>query len=115
MASSDHPLDDRRPKPHRKYHYREAFVRSPNLGLNPIKVERISDGIAILKAVGEGKLCVCTRTRPKNGGWYTMAECDLRELSGKTEAAIYALLDKKTDDLSKSFHGKYVLEDRIIK
>jgi hypothetical protein len=96
-----------------KYHYREAFVKAPTLGLNPIKVERISDGIAVLKAIGEGKLCVCTRTRPKTGGYYAMAECDLRELSGKTEDAIYALLDKKTDQLSLKVDGKYVLEDRI--
>ena len=103
---------DRRTTP-RKYHYREAFVTSPNLGLNPIKVERISDGIAILKAIGEGKLSVCTLKRPKTGGYYAMAECDLRELSGKTEAAILALLDKKTDQLSERVDGKYVLKDRI--
>ena len=47
------------------------------------------------------------------GVYYAMAHCELRELRGKTEAEIYALLDKKTDELSKRFDGQYVLEDRI--
>ena len=102
-----------RPKTARKYHYREAFVKSPKLGINPIPVERIGDGLAILKAVGEGKLLVCTRKRPKSGGFYAMAECDLRELAGKSESQIYALLDRKTDELSTKPEGRYVLKDRV--
>jgi hypothetical protein len=43
----------------------------------------------------------------------TMAEYHLNELRNKSEAEIFALLDKKTDELSKTFADKYVLEDRI--
>ena len=99
----------------RKYHYREAFVKAEPLGINLIRVERIGDGIAILKAIGQGKLLMCTRKRPKGGGWYAMAECDLRELSGKSEEQIIAIFDWKTDKLSETFAGRYVLEDRISK
>lgn len=97
----------------RKYHYREAYVKAEPLGINLIKVERIRDGISILKALGQGTLMVCTRKRPKGGGWYAMAECELRELATKTEEQIMALLDKKTDKLSETFAGRYVLEDRV--
>src|SRR5262245_42162995 len=89
------------PKCKRKYRYREAFVKSPRLAMNLIKVARISDGLAILKAIGAGTLYVCTGKRPKSAAVYDMAECDLRELRNKTEAEIFALLDKKTDELSK--------------
>jgi hypothetical protein len=97
----------------KRYHYREAFIMSPKLGHSMIKVACISDGIIVLKALGEGDLLVCTRKRPKKGGYYAMAKCELREVDGKSESEIFELLDKKTDALSKKFDGKYVLEDRI--
>ena len=46
-------------------------------------------------------------------GYLRMAEGDLRELRGKTEGEIIALLDKKTEELRRTFAGQYVLEDRI--
>jgi hypothetical protein len=97
----------------RKYHYREAFIRSPRLDASIIKVERISDGIRLLRALGEGQLLLCTRKRPASGQFYAMAECNFRELRGKTEAEIFALFDKKTDELGKTFAGRYVLDDQI--
>jgi hypothetical protein len=97
----------------KRYHYREAFIMSPKLGHSMIKVECISDGIIVLRALGEGNLLVCTRKRPKKGGYYSMAKCELRELEGKSKSEIFELLDKKTDALSKKHDGEYVLEDRI--
>jgi hypothetical protein len=45
----------------KRYHYKEAYIMSPKLNLAMIKVGRISDGILILTALGEGKLLVSTR------------------------------------------------------
>jgi hypothetical protein len=96
----------------RKYHYREAFIKSPKLGINLIRVDRISEGLAILRAIGEGTLHVCTRKRTSHRV-LAMAECHLNELRNKSEAEIFALLDKKTDELSRTLAGQYVMEDRI--
>lgn len=70
---------------------------SPKLNHRIVEVLRISDGIAILEALGEGKLMVSTRRRPKDKGWHNMAVCYLQELVGKSEADVLEMLDKKTD------------------
>jgi hypothetical protein len=59
---------------------------------------RISHGIVILEALGEGSLLVSTKKRPPNG-YYSMAECSIEELRGKSEDEIFAILDKRTDEV----------------
>lgn len=87
----------RAPSVHR-YSYKQAFIKSPKLKLRLAEVLRISDGIAILEALGEGSLLVGTKRRPQDG-YYSMAECTIEELRGKSEAEIFGLLDKRTDQV----------------
>jgi hypothetical protein len=61
-----------------------------------VEIVRISDGVAILEALGEGSLLVSTRKRPPDG-FHAMAECSIEELRGKTETEVFALLDSRTD------------------
>jgi hypothetical protein len=88
------------PKVERKYHYKEAFIMSPKLNLAIIQVATISDGINILRALGEGTLMVSTHKRDKKDGYFNMAKCDIAELIGKSEAEVIALLDKRTKELT---------------
>ncbi len=81
---------------HRRYSIKQAFVKSPAFKFRLIEVVRISDGILILEALGEGSLLVCTKKKPADG-YYNMAEADIKELTGKTEEEIRALLDRRTE------------------
>jgi hypothetical protein len=83
----------------KRYHYREAFISSPKLKLRTVQVLTIGDGIAILEALGEGKLMVSTKVRDPKVGYFPMAKCALKELIGKTKQEIYNLLDTRTDGL----------------
>jgi hypothetical protein len=74
---------------------------SPKLNLAIIQVATISDGINILRALGEGTLAVSTRKRDKKDGYYNMAKCEIGELVGKSEAEVIALLDKRTGEIEK--------------
>jgi hypothetical protein len=80
----------------RKHRYRQAFIKSPVLKFRLVGVSRISDGIAILEALGEGTLLVSTRRRPPDG-YYSIAEVGVTELVGWTEAEVLAILDSRTD------------------
>lgn len=81
----------------RRYKYTQAFITSPKLKLKLIEINRISDGIAILGALGEGRLLVSTRKRRPNDGYFNMVECRIDELENKTEAEIYTLLDRRME------------------
>jgi hypothetical protein len=81
-----------------RHHYKQAFIKSPKLKFQLIEVVRISEGIALLKALGEGSILVCTKKRTPDG-YFAMAECAIQELIGKTELEIFELLDKRTDRL----------------
>lgn len=94
MSSQDENSNP--PEPARKFRYKEAFVMSPKLKLRIVEIKRISDGIAILEALGEGKILVSTRKRPKEKGYLQMAECSLEELRDKTPAEILTILDRRT-------------------
>jgi hypothetical protein len=80
-----------------RYSYLQAFIVSPQLNLRIVEVRRISDGIAILEVLGEGRLLVSTRIRPPAGGYFNMAEASIQELQGKTEAEVFAMLDRRMD------------------
>jgi hypothetical protein len=82
-----------------RYHYKEAYIILPRLNLVTIKVERISDGILIFAALGEGQLLVSTKVRDPKVGDFPMAKAEIRELVGKTKQEIYNLLDWRTDSL----------------
>lgn len=71
------------------------------LKLRIVKVESISDGIAILEALGEGELMVSTMKRDPKKGYFSMAECTIGELAGKSEQEVYNLLDNRTDTILK--------------
>lgn len=89
------------PKPPivRRYHYKQCFISSPALGLRIVEICRISDGIALLEALGNGELMVSVDRRKPGQGYFAMATATLKELRGKSEAEIYKLLDYKTDEL----------------
>jgi hypothetical protein len=72
---------------------------SPKLKLKIVEIRRISDGIAILEALGEGKLLVSTAKRPKGKGYLHMAECSLEELRGKSPVEIFRMLDRRTQEV----------------
>jgi hypothetical protein len=78
-----------KPKPliQKRFRYKEAFIMSPKLDHRIVQVERISDGMAIIEALGEGKLMVSTLKRDRSKGYFEMAECTVEELRGKSEDA----------------------------
>jgi hypothetical protein len=86
----------------KRYHYKEAFIMSPKLKLRTVQVLTIGDGIAILEALGEGKLLVSTMVRDPKVGYFPMAKAEIKELVGKTKQEIYNLLDSRTDELQRS-------------
>ena len=75
---------------------------SPKLGGRIVKIERISDGIALLEVIGEGRLLVSTEKRKRGQGYFAMAECTVEELRGKTEQEVFEMLDKRTDQLQRT-------------
>lgn len=85
----------------KRHHNKEAYIMSPKLKLAMIQVLRISDGIMLLEALGEGKLLVSTRVRDPAKGYYDMAKADIKELSGKSQQEIYDLLDRRTDAIER--------------
>lgn len=86
----------------KRFHYKQAFIMSPKLSARIVQVERISDGIAIIEALGEGKLLVSTQKSTPSKGYFEMAECTLEELRGKSEQEIFDILDRRTDQLQRS-------------
>ena len=64
--------------PPQRHSYKQAFIKRPKFNFQLIEVARISDGIALLKALGEGSLMAGTRKRPHESGYYSMAECVVR-------------------------------------
>jgi hypothetical protein len=97
-----------KPKPpiKKRFHYKEAFIMSPKLARRIVQVERISDGIAIIEALGEGKIMVSTARRDPSKGYFDMAECTVEELRGKSEAEIFEMLDRRTDQLQRTSRRK---------
>lgn len=82
---------------------------SPKLNLAMIEVTKISHGILLLKALGEGTLMLSVlKARP--GHCHASADCTLEELIGKTEAEIYELFDKRMDKVLEA-EGKRVSRD----
>ena len=75
---------------------------SPKLDHRIVQVERISDGIAILEALGEGRLLVSTEKRDKKNGYFAMTECTVDELRGKSESEIFEVLDQRTDQIQRT-------------
>ena len=89
-----------------RHSYKQAFIKSSKLEFRLIEVVRISDGVALLKALGDGSLLVSTRKRRVGEGYFNMAECPVRELVGKTESEIFDMLDQRMDKVLESERQK---------
>ncbi len=96
------------PEPHidQRHRYKEAFIMSPKLLYRIVEVANISDGIALLEALGEGQLFVSTKKRDKKKGYFSMAKCEIAELAGKTKQEIITLLDNRTDQVEAATKAK---------
>lgn len=99
-------------EPERRHRYVEAFIMSPKLKLAVVEVRRISEGIRLLEEYGEGELMVSTRKRPP-GGYYGMATCTIGELRGKSQSEVYAMLDRRTDQLFEGERARVIVADRL--
>jgi hypothetical protein len=65
-----------------------------------LRVGRISEGLCVLRAIGEGELMVSDKKSPAGGGYYgDMVKADLTELEGKSPQEILDLLDRKYDQI----------------
>lgn len=76
-----------------RHRYTQAYIRSPKLRVPIVEVKRISEGVAVLEALGVGCLCL---ESPEIAGCITV-ELDLGILSGKGPEALWKRVDAERD------------------
>lgn len=76
-----------------RHRYTQAYIRSPRLQIPLVEIKRISEGVAVLEALGTGSLCI---ESPEGVGCVTV-ELSVARVRGRGAESLWKIVDAERD------------------